>query len=171
MNEKSFAILKHRAELLAKPIKETDLNGNCLEIVVFKLSQENYGVETHFIKEVSPLKEYTTLPSVPPFIFGLMNIRSRIVPLIDLKFFFDLPVNEDAQKKIIVLMGEEKEFGIVADSVVGIKKISVDQIQPTMPTLTGVKEDFLRGITLDRIIILDGKKLLSSSQLQVDETV
>lgn len=164
-------ILKERAKNLAKP-KELDvLKGEYLEVLVFKLAHERYGIETKYAKEVHPLKDYTSIPCTPAFIFGLINVRRKILTVIDLKILFGLPEELHEGSKIIILQDNEKEFGILSDGFEGILKIPVSKIQTSLPTLTGIRQDFFKGVTLEKVVILDGKKLLSSKQIICEEMV
>ncbi len=169
--EKKKAILKRRAEQLAKPLEKTDYSEDMVEILLFKLANEQYGIETIYIKEVFPFKDYTPLPTTPSFLYGLFNLRRRILSIIDLRVFFSLHSDPKSDYKVIILENAEKEFGILCEEINGIQNIPVKHIQPSLPTLTGIREDFLRGVTNDRAVILDGQKLLNSKQLIVDETV
>lgn len=168
---KGVETLKERAEQLAKPIKEVTIKGNLIEVLLFRLSQELYGIETKYIQEVCIIKDYTFIPCAPPFLFGVMNVRSRILPLINLKTVFELPETEEKNLKCIILKGEEREFAIVIDELIKIHHIPSNQLQIALPTFSSQKEEFLQGITPDRLIILDGKKLLLNKRLVVDETV
>lgn len=172
--EKQQQILKARAQKLAKPKETLEQVQDFIEVIVFNLSQEQYGIESKYVKEVYPLKDYTFLPCVPPFIFGLINVRRRILSVVDLKVFFSLPTettSSTTEKKVIIIQGYDMEFGILCDQVKGIYKIPIDQIQSALPTLKGSRLDFAKGMTLDRIMILDAGKLLTSKEILVDETV
>lgn len=164
-------LLKKRAEELSKPIvvERTDLE--LIELLVFKLAEEEFAIETKHIKEVYPLMLFTPLPGAPPFVMGLVNLRRKIVVVIDLKVFFSLAPASGADRKLLVLQDGVKEFAIVTDGICGIRKIPVNDIQGAMPTLTGLKLTYLLGVTSDRIVVLDGSKLLSSTELVVDESV
>ena len=59
------------------------------------------------------------------------------------------------------------EFGILADAVTGIRKISLDIIQPVLPTLTGIRAEYLKGVTDERVVILDAKKILGDEKIIV----
>lgn len=168
---KNQEILKERAKTLAKPLEQEEFKGDYLEILVFKLASERYGIETEFAREVYPLKDYTYLPCAPPFIFGLINVRRKILTIIDLKVLFSMPSSSNEESKIVILKQGDHEFGILSDGFEGIQRILVNKIQPTLPTLTGIRAELLKGVTLEGIVILDGKKLLSSKQIIVDQMV
>jgi len=85
------AILKKRAQVLARAPKREDEAGECLEVVEFLLAYEQYGIESSYIREVYPLKDLTPLPCTPPFVLGIINVRGQILSVIDLKKIFDLP--------------------------------------------------------------------------------
>ncbi len=167
--EKSH-ILKERAEKLAK-VNEKEKIKDGIEVLVFHLSQEQYALETFYIKEVYPYKKYTILPGVPAFISGLINIRRKVFSILDLNVFFSLPHDSSSHHKFIIVEDSEMEFAILTDGIVGIQKIPHDQIEPLPPTFSGIQQNFLKGITTDHIVILDGKKLISSKLIIVDETV
>lgn len=164
-------LLKTRAEVLSKPILVEETGVESIEFLVFKLANEEFAIETKHIKEVYPLTQYTPLPCAPPFVMGLVNLRRKIVAVIDLKIFFSLSTGTEGERKLIVLQDGIKEFAIVTDGMSGIRKIPVTEIQPALPTFTGLKLAFMLGVTIDRIVLLDGSKLLSSKELVVDETV
>lgn len=164
-------ILKERAKQLARPLKKELIEHDSIEILTFNLAHEQYGIETKYAKEVQLLKDYTLLPSPPAYIFGITNIRRSILTIIDLKVLFGLPVTDIESKKIIILQDAEKEFGILSNGFEGIQKVPIDEIQESLPILMDFKAEVLKGITPKGIIILDGKKLLDSKQIILDESV
>ena len=85
-----MTVLKERATALAREEKE-EKTGQSVEIVVFILATERYGLETSYIEEVWPLKDFTPLPGTPAFVLGIINVRGRIVSVVDIKKFFDMP--------------------------------------------------------------------------------
>jgi purine-binding chemotaxis protein CheW len=170
---KQAQILKERAERLAKVIKTQELDSNLIEVLVFHLAQEKYGIETKYVKEVYPLKEYTPLPCVPAFIYGLINVRRRILSIFDLKAFFGFPSSRKAsESKLLILEEGEMEFALLTDGIHSMQKIFLSEIQLSLPTaLNDIEQDFIRGITSEKVILLDGKKLLASKQIIIDENV
>lgn len=168
---KQEEILKERAKHLAKPKEKEGAKSDYIEILIFKLATERYGIETKFAKEVYPLKDYTPIPCTPQYVFGLINVRRKILTVIDLKSLFGLPEGSDKESKIIILQDSDKEFGILSDGFEGIQKIPVNKIQTSLPTLTGIRQELFKGLTLEKVVILDGNKLLSSKQIICDEMV
>ena len=137
--------LKKRARKLAEePPQETD-GEEYLEALEFSLANERYAIETVFISEVYPLKELTSLPCVPAFFLGIINVRGRIVTVIDLKRFFELPEKGITElNKIVIVESDNMELGVLADEIKGIVSIPMSGLQPAIPTLTGIREDYLK---------------------------
>jgi purine-binding chemotaxis protein CheW len=164
-------ILKERAKLLARePVKETD--DASIEVVEFLLADERYGIESRFVREVYLLKEFTHLPCTPPFVFGLINVRGQVLSVIDIKKSFGLPDKGISDlSKVIIIHKDKMEFGILADAVFGVREIRLSEFQPSLPTLSGKREEYLRGVTMDRAVILDGARLLNDKDIVVYEEV
>ena len=165
-------ILKARAEALAREPAPAQAAGGHIEVVEFVLAYERYAVETRYVREVSPLENLTPLPCTPAFILGIVNLRGEILSVIDLKKFFELPEKGLTDlNKVIVLEAENMRFGILADAVSGVRRVRVDEIQPSLPTLTGVREAYLKGVTAERMVILDADKILADERIIVLEQV
>ncbi len=170
--EERKRILKARADLLARQSGAARETGEVIEIVEFMLANERYGIESSFVREVYPLRDYTPLPCTPTFVLGLINIRGQILSIIDIKKFFDMAENGISDlNNVIIVQQYNMEFGILADSILGVRDIGIKDIQPPLPTLTGIREAFLKGITADRGVILDAKKLLADKRIIVHEEV
>ncbi len=166
------AILKKRAQVLARAPKSEDKAGECLEVVEFLLAYEQYGIESSYIREVYPLKDLTPLPCTPPFVLGIINVRGQILSVIDLKKFFDLPEKGLTElNRVIIIRAKDMEFGILADAILSIRLIPVREMQPSLPTLTGIRAEYLRGVTSDRLVVLNVAKILSDPGLIVHEEV
>jgi len=164
------AILKKRAELLAREIGADSVAKEMLDIVAFMLGQESYGVESRYVREVHPLVELVTLPGTPSFVLGIVNIRGQVLSVIDLGMLFDLPPRGVGEyDRVIVLHNEEMEFGLLGTAILGLTRIPRDALQPSLPTLTGVREKFLLGVTRDRMAVLNAEQLLSDSSIVVHE--
>ncbi len=162
-------ILRARAQALARaPLPEA--GGECLEVLEFLLAHERYGIEMTWIRETLPLKELTPVPCTPSFVLGLCNVRGQIVSVVDIKRFFDLPEKGLTDlNKVIILQDGGMVFGVLADAVCGVRTIPRAELHPSLPTLTGIREEYLRGVTGARMVVLDGKKLLTDRRLIVHE--
>ena len=161
-------LLRERARALAEELAQEEDENLYVDVLEFLLAHERYAIELAHIQEVCPLTELTPIPGTPSFVLGIINVRSRILSIIDLKKFFDLPEQGITNlNKVIILGSAEMEFGILADSIIGARSILVKSIQESLPTLTGIRSDFLKGVTGDRVVVLDGEKILSEEQILV----
>jgi purine-binding chemotaxis protein CheW len=114
----------------------------------------------------------TPLPCTPSFVFGIVNIRGQILTVIDVKKFFELPDKGLTElNKVIVVRTPRLELGILADEIIGVRLIAPDELQSSLPTLTGVRAQYLRGVTSDRTVVLDVVRLLADEKLIVREEV
>lgn len=169
-SEQQNSIFKARARALAGEPEQVDAAWEFLDILEFRLASETYGIESAFVREVYPLKDFTPIPGTPPFVLGIVNIRGQILSVIDLKKFFTLPDKGLGElNKVIIIRVDRREFGILADVIIGVVSIPLDAIQPPLPTMTGIGAEYLKGVTLDREIILDAGKILSDENIIVDE--
>ncbi len=165
-------ILQARARVLAqepgKPAEAKDY----LEVLEFSLAKEQYALEISFIREVYPIKELTPLPGLPRFVLGIVNVRGQILSVVDLKKFFNLAEKGLSDlNKVIILRRGRLEVGLLADAVAGVRRVPRAAVQTTGPTLEGTSPDYLKGITREALIILDGKKILADPKLIVHEEV
>lgn len=169
--EETKRVLKARAQALAREPAQAQ-PADALELVEFALAHEKYGVETSFVREIHPLTELTPLPCTPAFVLGVVNLRGEIVSVIDIKKFFDLPEKGLTDlNKVIVLRSDTMRFGILADAVLGVRRIPAAEIQPSLSTLTGIREQYLKGVTSERTVVLDAEKLLADERIVVQEQV
>jgi purine-binding chemotaxis protein CheW len=167
--EETQRILKARADELAREAGRVEY-AEQIELVEFMLANERYGIESSYVREVYPLKDYTPLPCTPAFVLGLINVRGRIVSVIDIRKFFDMPEKGMGELNNVLIISDEKmEFGILTDSIGGVRKIAVERIQPSLPTLGGIRGEFLRGVTDEPLAILDASKLFGNSNIIVHE--
>lgn len=165
-------ILRARAQALARPPEHAPLGQTLLELLEFRLAQESYAVETRYVREVYPLKNLTPLPCVPAFVAGIVNVRGHITPVIDIKKFFDLPDEGLTDlHRIILVRGNDIEFGLLADVIVGVRTVPVESLQPSLPTLTGIRADYLKGVTAERLVVLDLKRIFADPKIIVQEEV
>lgn len=161
-------VLRNRATALARFEVLAPDTLSLLECLEFRLAHECYAMEIRYVREVFPLKDLLPLPCTPPFILGIVNVRGRILPVLDLKKFFDLPEEGITDlHRIILVQGDEIEFGLLADVIIGVRSIPLDRLQPSLPTLTGIRGEYLRGVTADRLVVLDVGRILADPKIIV----
>lgn len=170
--EETRKILAARARALGQ-VPATESAGERIEVVEFVLAQERYAIESRYVREVCPLEQLTPLPCTPAFVLGIVNLRGEILSVIDIKKFFELPEQglTDLNKIIVLDSASGMRFGILADVIVGVREVPLAGIQPSLPTLTGIRTKYLKGVTTGRLIILDAGALLTDPDIVVQEQV
>jgi len=172
LSKKAQSILKTRAEELAAEHREDRIDENALEVLEFILASERYAIESVHIREVYPMKEFTQIPGTPPFVLGLINIRGQILSVIDIRRFFDLPVKGLSDlNRVMVIDTPRMELGILADRIVGVQYVPLSELQPAVPTMTGIRSEYLRGITREGLVVLDVQKMVSDPKIVINEEV
>jgi purine-binding chemotaxis protein CheW len=161
-------LLAERADVLARIVAPKNDEGETVSVLEFRLGAERYAVENAAVREVHVLREITPVPGTPDFILGVVIVRGRICSVVDLARVFDLPARErGARARVVVLADRAMEFGIVADEVVGMRAIATVTLQDSLPTMTGARQKYLRGVTPERIAVLDARRLLADKTLVV----
>ncbi len=163
-------LMKERAIKLAN-VGASEQKTFDMEVVSFLLDSETYALETCNIREISALHSISRVPGAPDFIAGVMNLHGQIVALVDLKKVFGLQSMEwGAEAKVLILGTDHLEFGIIADSVNTVLKIQSSDLHDPPDTITGAGRDHLLGVTLDALIVLDGKAMIQDKRLFVNQT-
>jgi purine-binding chemotaxis protein CheW len=171
-NAEAERILRARAHTLARSPRSAPAAGTMLELLEFRLGSERYALETRHVQEVHPLRELTPLPCTPAFVLGIVNVRGRILPVLDLKKFFDLPERGLTDlHRVILVRGNGLELGLLADVIVGVRSVAADDLQPSLPTLSGIRADYLKGVSVERLVVLDLDRILSDPKIIVHEEV
>jgi purine-binding chemotaxis protein CheW len=170
--EEQKRILKARAYDLAREPAVAQDARDLLEVVEFELAGERYGLALTSVRTVCVLKDLTPVPCTPAFVLGIINLRGEIHTVVDLKKFFDLPdAGITELNRVLVVEGDGVRLGILADAICGVRVIALDALQPSLPTLTGIRAEYLRGVTGDRLIVLEIAKILSDEAILVRDEV
>lgn len=154
--------------------RKSEIEGS-LQLVSFQLLDEQYGVEIGKVREIILFGEITQLPQTPSYVKGLINLRSTVIPIIDLKLRFGLPESEPTDEtRIIVTQVEGKTIGVIVDAVSEVMRVSQDQISPPPPTVAGCAEDYLVGLAQrdnELLILLDIEKILVEEMVEAISAV
>ncbi len=138
------------------------------QLVVFKLHNEEFGVEITDVREIVKVSHITRLPHVADYIEGVTNLRGEVIPVISLRKRFGLTPQEDTQDtRIIMLEVKDNMVGFIVDSVTETLRLSEDAIEPPPSNIAGLKADYLAGVGKleDRLLILlEVDKILTSEE-------
>ena len=140
-----------------------------MQLVSFRLGHEEYGIEITKVQEIILMGEITRVPQTPDYIKGLINLRSTVIPIVDLRLRFGLP-EEDVtdETRIMVVNVSGKTIGIVVDAVSEVLRISKEQISPPPPTVAGLGQEYLTGLVkLENrlLILLEIDKILAEEEI------
>lgn len=128
-----------------------------IQIACFRLGEDLYAADIMRIKEIIRLQKLTNLPKAPDFVEGVLNLRGTVIPVVDLRKRFDLPVtplNRDT-RLLIVTVGRQV-MGLVVDEVTEVISVSVKDIKAPPQMAGGVGAEYLVGVCLagDSLIML-----------------
>jgi purine-binding chemotaxis protein CheW len=129
--------------------------------MTFKLADEAYGLEILKVREIIGLMEITRVPRAAEFIRGVINLRGKVIPVVDLRLKFGMPRNEPTDQTVIIvvqyeLSGQSFTMGILVDQVLEVLSIEAAQIEPPPSFGAAVDADFIRGVgkSEERVIFL-----------------
>ena len=143
------------------------------QFLTFWLGEEVFGMDIRTVREIIQCGPMTTLPLMPHFVRGVINLRGAVVPVIDLHARFGRPAASVGKKSCIVVFdavrhGERTELGLLVDAVSEVIKIAPAQIEPPPDFGTTVRRDFIRGmgkVAHRFIIILEPDRALDVQEM------
>jgi purine-binding chemotaxis protein CheW len=148
---------------------------NETKVVIFRLADEEFGAPIHQVHEILRLIEITRVPRAPRFIEGVINLRGKVIPVLDLRRRFDLPINAKVeQHRIMEVEVESQIIGVIVDAVTEVISLPVDDIEPPPPMIADIAGEYLTGVGKlpGRIIILlNFDKILTTQEAhQIDQS-
>ncbi len=143
--------------------------GDLLQLVSFVIQNEEFGVDILKVQEIIRPMDITRVPNAPAFVEGVINLRGRIVPIVDLRARFGLPPREQGKDtRIVVVELHEQVTGFMMDAVKEVIRVDQDVIEPPPELAIGVDTEYLKGVAKldDRLLILlDLEEVLSDDEL------
>lgn len=140
------------------------------QLVVFDLAGEDYGVDINTVREIIRMQQVTHVPDAPEYVEGVMNLRGSVIPVIDLRKRFGLPVAEEtADSRVVVVDIAGEGIGVIVDAVREVLRVRDEAIEAASAVITTADSFYIQGIAKlqDRLLILlDIERALDE---QVDE--
>ena len=142
-----------------------------LQLVTFSIGEEEFGVNILKVQEIIRTMDITKVPRAPAFVEGVINLRGKVIPIIDLRKRFGLfSKPEDKDTRIVVIEINNIIVGFVVDAVSEVLRIPASTVEPPPPVVAGVESDYINGVgkLKDRLLImLDLDKILSSEDMDM----
>ncbi|MCP4755209.1 MAG: purine-binding chemotaxis protein CheW [Proteobacteria bacterium] len=137
--------------------------------LTFNLGKEDYGLEIRHVDNIIVMEEIVGVPDMPEFILGVINLRGKVISVMDMRTRFHLEKKEvDDRTCIIVVNIDEISMGLIVDTVNEVIDIQEDRIDPAPKTHSGIKSNYIQGMGKvgDKVkILLDIEKILYSEEL------
>jgi purine-binding chemotaxis protein CheW len=155
---------------------ETKKENEELQLVVFQLGEEEFGVDIMSVQEIIKMTNITRIPQTPPYVRGVINLRGKIIVVIDLGMRLDITSKEetDEHSRIIVVEINDLVVGMMVDSVSEVMRLPKSNIEPAPSVIaTKIGAEYLQGVGKvdDRLLILlDLKKVLTEGEMKQVET-
>jgi len=142
-----------------------------LQLVSFQLGEEEFGVDILKVQEINRMLEITKVPNSPVFVDGVINLRGKVIPILNLRQKFNLERKEiDKQTRIVVVDIDGKVVGLVVDAVSEVLRLPSDTVEPPPPMVSGVDSEYINGVgKLENrlLILLDLNKLLTTEEKEM----
>jgi purine-binding chemotaxis protein CheW len=143
----------------------TSLQEQQEHLVAFQLAGELYGIPIRLVHEIIRPCEITRIPRSPHYVLGVINLRGKIIPVVDLRLRLDLPREEASRAtRIIVVNAEQGVVGMRVDAVTEVLRLSESRIEYPSEFVADVEADFIRGVGKHEnglVILLDVEKVLN----------
>jgi purine-binding chemotaxis protein CheW len=141
--------------------------------LIFHLGHEEFGTGVQQVREIMGLQDITAIPQTPQYVKGVINLRGKVIPVVDLRLKFGLPSEEYTQRTCIIVVRTQQAdlemmIGIIVDGVAEVLTLAASDIEDTPDFGPGVVTPYLRGMAKVKgkvKILLDINQVLNSSEL------
>jgi purine-binding chemotaxis protein CheW len=175
-----------RAAQLAKvPVQQEE--GEQIELVLVQLGREIYGLEAQYVYDIRPAEQITRVPRVPDWVAGVVNLRGRVLSVVDLRRFFGLMQASSEGEvtpglDLVVVETPDMEVALLADDALAVEALPASQVREAPDTIRGVHPEYVRGVaeyrsgdtSTDRgslLVVLDLPALLADERLVIHEEI
>lgn len=154
--------------------KDSKMSSEILQLVGFLIGNEEYAVDILKVQEINRIAQITKVPNSPDFVEGVINLRGKVIPILDLRIRMGMgKIEHDSRTRIIVVEVNQKTIGFIVDEVSEVLRIPANVIEPPPQLVTGKKSEFITGVgkledrllillDLDKIISLEESNILAS---------
>lgn len=143
--------------------------GELLQLVSFNIGSEEFGVDILKVQEINRMVEITRVPQAPNYVEGVINLRGKVIPIVDLRKRFNLEVKEyDKNTRIVVVDISGNIMGMVVDSVSEVLRLPSNTIEPPPEIVANINSEYIKGVAKleDRLLIfLDLSKVIDVSEM------
>jgi len=146
-------------------IEQTDTRGG--KFLTFNLAQEEYGLEIMKVREIIGIMDITAVPRMPPHVKGVINLRGKVIPVVDLRLKFHMEPAEYTEATCVIVVDVGTLVGIIVDTVQEVLDIEAARIDPAPPLGASVDTSFIMGMgkVKDEVkILLDIDKVLNDEK-------
>ncbi len=145
-------------------------DNSLIQLVTFKIAEEEFGVDILKVQEIIRMMPITKVPNAPAFVEGVINLRGKVIPVIDMRKRFGMQAApHDSQTRIKVMDLAGQIVGFVVDAVCEVLRIKESTVEPPPAVVAGIGSEYMRGVGKleDRLLILlDLDKLLTETELE-----
>ena len=140
------------------------------KMVTFSISGKDYAIDIMYVKEIAKAGQFTYVPNTLPFVVGVYNLRGEIIPILDLRVFFNISDKKDEESKLqnlLILKVNEQTFGVIVDNIDKVVGIQKSSIQPSHPLFADVNIKYIAGVIENNkhlYILLDVERIFSKSK-------
>lgn len=139
-------------------------------MVSFNIGQEEFGLDIQRIQEINRMVDITRVPNAPEFVSGVINLRGKVIPIIDLRKRFGFPLKENNKStRIIVVELSETVIGFIVDAVQEVIRIPKSITEPPPPIVAGIGSEYITAVAkLENrlLILLDPERILLEKEKQ-----
>jgi purine-binding chemotaxis protein CheW len=149
--------------LTTRKAAESGILAEILQLVTFNLGNEEYAVDILKVQEINRMREITRVPNTPAYVEGVINLRGKVIPVVNLRSKFCLEGKEnDNQSRIMIMDIQGITMGLVVDAVSEVLRIPSNIVEPTPQMASNISTEYIKGIAKleDRLIILLDMEML-----------
>lgn len=145
-------------------------DSDLIQLVTFHIDQEEFGVDILRVQEIIRTMDITKVPRAPEFVEGVVNLRGKVIPILDLRKRFGMSERKyDSRTRIIVIELDGVIVGFIVDSVSEVLRIQADTVEEPPAIVSGIDSEFISGVgkLSDRLLILiDLDRLMSRDEMR-----